>query len=281
MTIQEEGKRERISVFGATGFVGSNFLKKSRFNSIPIPRDDVSAQSREILYLIGTVDNYNVFESATVDIETNLKLLMNTLDASRKLYPDLIFNFVSTWFVYGHGEIPFREDQPCNPKGFYSITKYAAELLLRSYCETFSIPYRIVRLGNVLGPGDTKASPKKNAVQFMANKIIRDEDVNLYEGGNVLRDFIHIDDVVLGLDLLLEKGPKNEVFNLASGVGMNIGELLRRLKTLTGSKSVLHQVDTPKFHSLVQAKDSILDISKIVQLGFSITKPITERELLV
>lgn len=278
---QEEGDKKTVSVFGPTGFVGSHFTKKSQFNVIPIARHNLTSQSREVLYLVGTVHNYNVFTDVNVDIDTNLKLLMNTLEASRSVYPDLVFNFVSSWFVYGPGEIPFREDQTCNPKGFYSITKYAAELLLRSYCETHSLSYRIIRLGNVLGPGDNKTSAKKNAVQFMANKISYGEDVNLYEGGNILRDFIHIDDVVLGLDLILKKAPKNEIFNLASGVGLNVGELLQKFKTLTGSKSILHPIETPKFHNIVQAKDSILDISKIKQLGFTITRPITERELLV
>jgi len=281
LTEQTGLNQKSISVFGSTGFIGSNFLRKSRFDSIAIPRTQLYSQSKEILYLVGTVDNYNVFEDVNLDIETNLKLFISTLETSRKMYPDLFVNYVSTWFVYGNEEIPYREDQPCNPKGFYSITKYAAELLLRSYCETHSLGYRIIRLGNVLGPGDNKASLKKNAVQYMANKISRGEDVNLYEGGNMLRDFIHIDDVVLGLDLILEKGPESEIFNLASGVGINIGELLHKLKAFTGSNSVLHKIETPKFHNLVQAKDSILDISKIKKLGFTITRPITERELLV
>jgi len=278
---KEEGNGRVISVFGSTGFVGSHYIKKSRLTTIPIARENLTSQSKEILYLVGTVHNYNVFSDVNVDIDSNLKFLMNTLEASRNVYPDLVFNFVSSWFVYGPGEIPFREDQPCNPKGFYSITKYAAELLLRSYCETHSLSYRIIRLGNVLGPGDKKTSTKKNAVQFMANKIRNGEDVYLYQGGNVLRDFIHVDDVVLGLDLILGKAPMNEIFNLASGTGLNVGELLHRFRSLTGSQSVLHKIETPKFHNLVQAKDSILDISKIKQLGFTITKPITERELLV
>lgn len=270
-----------ISLFGASGFIGSHFVQKSEFKSFPIPRSDFSAQSKDILFLIGTVDNYNVFEDVHLDIETNLKLLVEVLEVSRKKYPNLVFNYVSTWFVYGPNQIPFREEQPCNPKGFYSITKYAAELLLRSYCETYSLNYRIIRLGNVLGPGDRKASAKKNAVQFMADKIIRGEDVNLYEGGNVLRDFIHVDDVIRGLDLILERGPLNEIFNLASGTGVSVGELLNRLKILTGSASTLRKIDTPKFHNLVQARDSILDISKVKQLGFTITRPITEREFII
>lgn len=281
MTEANETPEKIVSVFGSSGFIGSKFLKNSKFKSIPISRSNVSPQSKEILFLIGTVDNYNVFTDVHVDIDTNLKLLVDILETSRRQYPNLVFNYVSTWFVYGHNQIPYQEEQACSPKGFYSITKYAAELLLRSYCETYSLNYRVIRLGNVLGPGDSKASLKKNAVQFMADRIVRGEDVDLYEGGSILRDFIHVDDVVRGLDLILEKGALNEVFNLASGVGVNVGELLQRLKKLTGSNSTLNKIETPRFHNLVQARDSILDISKVKQLGFTITKPITERELLV
>lgn len=273
-------KRTPVSVFGSTGFLGSHYTKKSRLKTIAIPRNQRHPESNEILYLIGTVHNYNVFDDVFLDIDTNLRILVETLEHTRLSRPNAVFNYVSTWFVYGLNEIPFKETQLCEPRGFYSITKFAGELLLRSFCDTHSMRYRIIRLGNIIGPGDKKASLKKNAVQHMANMLLRGEDIDLYEDGDVIRDFLHVDDAVRGLDLILEKGEINEIYNLASGQGIKIGELLNRFKHLVGSKANIRSINTPAFHSKVQSRDSILDISKLNELGFSITRPITEQDLL-
>lgn len=269
-----------ISVYGATGFVGSNFLEKTSFPTIPIPRDQRAPESNEVLYLIGTIHNYNVFDNAHLDIDTNLTILVDTLEAIRKYDPNTTFNFVSTWFVYGNNELPFSEDQNCKPNGFYSITKYAAELLIRSYCETYSMNYRIIRLGNVIGFGDKKASLKKNAIQHLAQKIILGEDIEMYEGGNVMRDLLHVDDVVKGIELIVEKAEVNEIYNLASGQSIVLGELLSQLKFLANSNSILKSIETPRFHKIVQSRDSVIDISKVRKLGFEVSKPITAKDFL-
>ena len=51
-----------ISIFGGTGFIGSKFHKKYKEDSVVIPRDEVQPRSNRVLYLISTVDNYNVLE---------------------------------------------------------------------------------------------------------------------------------------------------------------------------------------------------------------------------
>jgi nucleoside-diphosphate-sugar epimerase len=65
----------KISVFGGTGFVGSVFCKKYP-DSIIIDRNETQSATNNILYLISTVDNYNVLTNPHIDIETNLVHLM-------------------------------------------------------------------------------------------------------------------------------------------------------------------------------------------------------------
>ena len=149
----------KISIFGGSGFIGSKFCELYKDQIIKIDKNDYIPKTNNILYLISTVDNYNVHNNLHIDIDTNLKVLMNVLENIPK-NSDTVFNFISSWFVYGqNNEIPFREDySKCNPTGFYSITKYCAEQLLISFCQTYNIKYRIFRLANVLGEGDTKIS---------------------------------------------------------------------------------------------------------------------------
>src|SRR5579864_3663940 len=180
------GQMEGLTILGGHGFIGgayvSNFYHHAIANIANVNnRDDYSVYSRDVLYFISTVHNYHVFEDTSLDISTNLLTLMKVLDNWRR-QPDSksgIFNFVSSWFVYGDTTMPHAvpENALCNPKGFYSITKHCAEQLLRSYCDTFGLHYRILRLGNVVGLGDKKVSAKKNALQYMLNKLKAGEAV--------------------------------------------------------------------------------------------------------
>ena len=127
-----------VNVFGGHGFIGSRFVSLCK-DTIVNERNDleVKISKGEILYLISTIDNYTMKVNPYIDIETNLTTLMRVLEQCKK--KKVVFNFASSWFVYGDTDLPAREDSYCNPKGFYSITKRAAEQLLISYCETHNI----------------------------------------------------------------------------------------------------------------------------------------------
>jgi nucleoside-diphosphate-sugar epimerase len=148
-----------INVLGGNGFVGSRYRELTENVVINAKYDYNVKDDSEVVYFISTVDNYNVHTNPFVDIETNLTCLINTLESCKD--KNITFNFISSWFVYGDVELPAKEDSYCNPKGFYSITKRTAEQLLISYCETFGIKWRIIRLGNVLGKGDKKVSKRR------------------------------------------------------------------------------------------------------------------------
>ena len=70
----------KLSVYGGTGFVGGNFSRMYPDETMVIPREQREPESDEILYFISTVDNYNVHTNITLDVETNLKVLCETLD---------------------------------------------------------------------------------------------------------------------------------------------------------------------------------------------------------
>ena len=144
---------------------------------------------------------------------------------------------------------PAKEDALCDPKGFYSITKRTAEQLLISYCETFGIKYRILRLCNVLGPQDKKVSKKKNALQYMINCLKNNEDVYLYDNGRVYRDYMYVDDVVNAINCVLENGDTNTIYNIGSGVPVFLDEVIDYAKKQLKSKSTISTTAHPKYNS--------------------------------
>lgn len=260
-----------ISVFGSTGFIGSRFcdVSQERYGEtvIKIPRNSYEPQSENVLYFISTINNYNIFDDAHIDINTNLNVLMNVLENCKN--KNITFNFISSWFVYGKtNDLPANEETLCNPRGFYSITKRTAEQLLISYCETFNIKYRIFRLANVIGESDKSVSKKKNALQYLMNEIIHNRDVSLYDGGKHIRDFVYVDDVCYAIKLCLEKAGLNEIINIGGGKPHQLIDLLSFCKENTGSTSNFISVKPTAFHDIVQVKNMYLDITKLNNLGF-------------
>jgi nucleoside-diphosphate-sugar epimerase len=259
---------ELINVLGGSGFVGGRFCELTP-NTLVNERHDYHVKSNNILYFISTVDNYNVYTDPFIDIETNLTTLIKTLETiGNRQVGNVTFNFISSWFVYGNVPLPAKETATCDPKGFYSITKRAAEQLLISYCETFGLNYRILRLSNILGPQDKKVSKKKNALQYMINQLKNNEDISLYDGGNTYRDYLYVDDCVDAINLILEKGDLNTIYNVGSGYPTYIGKVIEYAKEQLNSTSNIGNIPPAEFHNIVQTKNMVLDTTKLQLLGF-------------
>lgn len=274
--MQMEVQSSPISVFGGYGFVGGEFCRQFMEEVIRIPKHEIVPQSNRIIDFISTTDNYNMFDSTTLDIETNLIHLMDVLDACHKEFGNKFeFNFISSWFVYGKQpydvskESPLTEESFCNPTGFYSITKRAAEQLLISYCQTFKIKYRILRLANVLGAKDKKVSAKKNALQFLLDKIVQGEDVELYDNGDFYRDYIDVRDCAKAIWAVIESGRVNEIYNISNGHSYRFRSLIEYAIQYSGSKSnIWSNLHKPEFHTIVQSKDVFLSNKKLEELGY-------------
>jgi nucleoside-diphosphate-sugar epimerase len=257
---------DKISVFGGTGFIGSEFCKKYADDVIVIDRDSVVPQSNKVLYLISTIDNYNVLTDPYIDINTNLIHLMRVLENCKN--SDTEFIFISSWFVYGETELPANETSVCKPKGFYSITKYSAEMLLESFCKTFNIKYKIIRLGNVVGKTDSKISKKKNALQYLINELRNNNDIKLYHKGKFYRDFIHVNDVIDGIKFIMDNGNDQEIYNLASGKPIEFCDIIETAKEILNSSSKISNMDATDFHKIVQVKSMFLNTYKLRTLGW-------------
>lgn len=253
-----------INVFGGSGFIGSRYCELTE-NVIKNSREDYKIKTNEVVYFISTIDNCNVFENPYYDIETNLTTLIKVLESANK-DSETVFNYISTYFVYANKEEPINEADPCDPKGFYSITKRAAEQLLESYCKTFGMKYRIIRLSNVLGKG---GKLRTNGVTQLFESIKNNEDVDLYDCGSHKRDFIYVDDVIQGINIIIDQGCTNEIYNLGSGASISILELMQKYKEKVNSSSLFGCKEPPHFHKVCQQlKHFYMDISKIKSLGY-------------
>jgi nucleoside-diphosphate-sugar epimerase len=272
---------EGLTILGGNGFVGGQYVYDyySPFIAniqMVNRRDDYTIYSPDVLYFISTVHNYNVYDQPFLDIDTNLTTLVKVLENWRKYQEKEgishgVFNFISSWFVYGPQDKPHNvsEDAVCNPKGFYSITKRCAEQLLISYCETYGLKYRILRLGNVVGPGDKKVSSKKNALQFMIDKLSKNEDVEIYGDGLFFRDYIHVKDCSQGIDIVVSKGELNSIYNVGNGRGWYFRDIIEEAQCFMKSRGFVTFKNPSEFHQKVQVVTFYMNTDKLKALGYT------------
>ncbi len=255
-----------LSVYGGTGFIGGTFCNLYPDEVIKIPREQRKPDSKDIIYFISTTTNHNVFNDLHLDIDTNLTVLMEVLEHCKD--NDLTFNFVSSCFVYGLDIIDAKEGDPCEPGGFYSITKRCAEQLLISFCKTFDIKYRIMRIANVYGD-DKTVSAQKNVLKFLIGLMKEDKDLLLYDDGMQLRDYMHVNDICRALKLVMDKGEINSIYNIAAGNPLPFKIIMEKAREFLGSKSKFNYVETPTFNRIAQAYNYSVNVDKLKSLGFT------------
>ena len=259
----------KISVFGSTGFIGSNWMKLYEDISYPEERNSLIPKYNNVLYMRGTTSNYGIFEDVSKDVRDNLLLFTETI---KNLKQDNTFLLCSSWFCYGKNNksrLSFYEQceyDGCNPKGFYSISKRTQEQLLESYCLTFNISYKIVRLSNIIG-GDNNASKQKNAVEHLISKLKNNEPIEIYKGKNY-RNYLDVFDCCKAIKLVMDKGKNNEIYNIGAKDSVMLLDIIMHCKKKLDSKSDIKIIDAPNFHKIVQVENFWMNTSKLQDLGF-------------
>lgn len=258
----------KTSLFGK-GFIGTELISKFKSSFVEIPRNSVIPETHKIINFRSTLHNYNIYKDPFIDVETNILHLLKILEGARLRFgEDVEFNLISTWGVYGSCMLPAHEDTSCNPKGFYSLTKKLSEDLLMSYCNTYNIKYRILRLANVLGPDDKKVSQQKNALQWLIKKILVGDDIPLYYDGDFFRDYIDVRDCVRAINLVLEDGNHNSIYNISNGKAIKFKDVIEYAIETSNSSSKIVDFDDTKFHEQVQVKSMYLSNHKLSKLGY-------------
>ncbi|OXS79286.1 dTDP-glucose 4,6-dehydratase [Domibacillus enclensis] len=122
------------------------------------------------------------------------------------------FHQVSTDEVYGSLENDgyFTEETPVDPSSPYSASKCAADLLCKSYGNTYNLPFTISRCSNNFGPYQF---PEKLIPKAILN-ILRGEKVPLYGDGGNVRDWLYVDDHCEAIDLILHHSENKQIYNI-------------------------------------------------------------------
>ena len=179
------------------------------------------------------------------------------MDASRQ-YNVKRYHQVSTDEVYGdlpldRPDLLFTEETPIHTSSPYSSSKAGADLLVMAYHRTYGLPVTISRCSNNYGPYQF---PEK-LIPVVISKALNDEPIPVYGKGENVRDWIHVHDHNVGVDLILHKGRVGEVYNLGGhSEKTNIEDVKTILRTLGKSEDLITFVQDRPGHDLRYAIDS-------------------------
>lgn len=188
--------------------------------------------------------------------ETNILGTQVLLDACRK-YGIKRFHQISTDEVYGDlpldkPELLFTENNPIKASSPYSASKASADLLVLAYIRTFKFPATISRCSNNYGPyqHDEKLIPT------IIRKALKDEPIPIYGKGENVRDWIHVYDHNVGVDMILHYGQEGQIYNLGGRSEKTNLELTKIiLKELNKPESLITFVTDRPGHDLRYAID--------------------------
>jgi UDP-glucose 4-epimerase len=255
----------RCVVLGGGGFIGTNLCRKlagrvgelkafGRRKSFPDALDGVewlqgdfndplsvaaAIEGADIVFhLINatTPNNANIDKAA--DLRSNVGNTIHLLEACKSAAIKRVVFVSSGGTVYGiPQEIPTAEDSPCWPITSYGISKLSVERYLHLFEYMHGLDYRVLRVSNPFGPFQT-AEKNQGVIAAFARRLVAGQHLEVWGDGTVTRDYLYIDDVVDALELAaIHEGP-DRIFNIGSGVGRSLNEVIETLQTIESASGL-------------------------------------------
>ena len=285
----------KFLVTGGAGFIGCNFLRyeiekypednfvcldvltyAGNYNNLK----DIE-KNKNFKFVKGDITDrefvYKLFENEKFDIVVNFAaeshvdnsiknpgIFLSTniigtgvlMDACR-IYGIQRYHQISTDEVYGdlplnRPDILFTEKTPLHSSSPYSSSKAGADLLVMSYARTFNLPITISRCSNNYGPYQF---PEK-LIPVVISKALKNEQIPVYGVGKNVRDWIHVHDHNVGVDMIIRNGRVGEIYNLGGrSERSNLTVVKTILKQMEKDESLITFVQDRKGHDLRYAID--------------------------
>lgn len=246
-----------LILIGGHGFLGSAFAAHAAAagrevhrvgrSSIPNPgprawhwdaADDLAAamagRAPQIVdFAYATVPSTS-FGDPVADFTANLGAVIRHLDFARAIAAGVYLFISSGGTVYGDDAgLPLTEESPTRPISPYGITKLAGEHYALMY-RRLGVTVMIARPSNVYGPGQ-RARHGQGLVAAAFAAALADLPMTLFGDGAQLRDYLYVDDFCAALDAILISGEDGATYNVGSGIGVRLDDLLAMIGAMVAS----------------------------------------------
>lgn len=267
------------SFSGEAGYVGT-LLSHSSIHACDLTNYEQTAnllrdlQPDQIYHLASFAVVGSSFEKANEVISNNVTLQLSILEAMKRFAPKARLLSIGSADSYEPSTHPRKETDPLRPSNPYAVSKMTQELLSDSYARRHNLDVVLVRPFNHLGERQTP----QFVIASFAHQIAAIEKGQQFElqVGNLtaIRDFTDVQDVVKAYILLMESGKSGEVYNIGSGKGIQISDVLELLtKVAHANIPIVHD---PSRVRPIDVPYVVADISKISALGWHPTIPLLQ-----
>jgi UDP-glucose 4-epimerase len=185
-----------------------------------------------VLHLVSTTLPKGSNEDPVYDVKTNVISTIQMLNTMVQTRVKRIIFISSGGTVYGIPRaIPVTEDHPTNPEVSYGITKLMIEKYLYLYRRLHGLEPIILRVANPYGERQ-RTGTAQGAVAAFIHRALAGETIEIWGDGSVTRDYIYISDVASACTLALQYRGAKMIFNISSGVGTSLTDLVTAIGTL-------------------------------------------------
>lgn len=271
---------------GGNGFIGSHLVDKLLAEGYNVRvfdkyEEHYRAPLTEVDYYYDDFGNRGLLSDALQGIDIVFHLISTTLPKTSNDDPifDVTSNVVETLFllekcviqkikkivfissggtVYGIPKaLPVSEFANTDPLCSYGISKLTIEKYLALYRHLYGLNYTIVRPSNPYGDRQ-KLSSVQGAIPVFLGKIAKGELIEIWGDGEVVRDYIFIDDLIDGIFKAAVLNTQSRIFNIGSGVGYSLNYIIKIIQKITGINPNVEYKEKRSF----DLQEIYLDISR-------------------
>jgi UDP-glucuronate 4-epimerase len=210
-------------------------------------------QFEAVIHLAAQAGVRYSLENPRAYVDSNIVGFVNILECCRKYHVKHLI-YASSSSVYGlNTKLPFSEnDSVDHPASLYAATKKSNELMAHTYSHLFGLPTTGLRFFTVYGPW---GRPDMAIFKF-TKSILEGKPIDVYNNGNMKRDFTYIDDIVNGIVRVVDVVPKNNpendysnpatskspfrIFNIGNNKSVELMNVISILETILGKKAIIN-----------------------------------------
>lgn len=188
-----------------------------------------------VLHLAAVVSVPQSMSDPATTHAVNVEGTLNLLNAARRLgLKRLVLS--SSCAVYGdNDDLPLKESSQTRPLSPYAATKLIGEVYCQTYQRAYGVPAVCLRYFNIYGPRQDPNGPYAAAIPKFIQRLNKKQAPIIYGDGTQTRDFVHVGDVVRANLLACEQDAAiGQVFNVTTGRGVSLLELMKELSDLLG-----------------------------------------------